>query len=144
MREESIKPMLEKYKKGLTSSEEEQLLFDHIDEQDIEMYKLSTFVKNKKVTTPRKLNEKLWDSFEEKIKDKQKPKRIWQWSAVASILLILAWYVPYDYQNHLEEMEKQRLLEEAKSMFLKKTEPTKNDKILFEDETLIVFVRTER
>ena len=133
MKEEYIKSLKEKYKAGLTSFEEEGVLFNKSCQHDEEIKSISYFISEDKIETPTNFNEKLWPSFESKISTK-KSITLWVWSAVASITLILSLYLGYIYNNKLSELKKHALLEDAKGMFLKK-----NDKVLFEDEFLIVY-----
>lgn len=142
MREEHINELISKYNAGLTSVIEEELLFNNIPESDERLLQIASFKKQQKIKAPKNLNEKLWVDFDEKITQK-KSKPIYKWSVVASVLLILALYLNYNYQKNQNEHEKQALLEEAKSMFHMTSEPLKMNKILFEDETLIVYTKTE-
>lgn len=142
MREVHINELITKYKTGLTSIKDEELLFNNIPENDERLQQIASFKESQKVKVPENLNEKLWVDFEEKITQK-KSTPIYKWSAVASVLLILALYLNYGYQKNQEELKKQALLEEAKSMFAETNEPLKMNKILFEDETLIVYTKTE-
>lgn len=98
--------------------------------------------KQNKIEVPENLNEKLWSSFEEKI-SKKKSNVIFKWSAVASIALLLTFYVNYNYQKNQEELKKKALLKEVKSMFDEPSENFKINSVLFEDETLIVYTKTE-
>ena len=141
MNEVHMKDLIEKYKKGLTSAEEEEFLFEN--SQHPEIQKLGMFMENQKVEVPKDLNEQLWSDFEQKIEAK-KPRKIWKWSAVASVTLVLAFYGNLRYQNHLNEMKKGQLLEEAISMFSEVEEPIQPSKILFEDDTIIVYTKTEK
>ena len=142
MREEHINELITKYKAGLTSVKEEEELFNNSPESDERLQQIASFKESQKVKVPENLKEKLWVDFEEKIVEK-KSKPIYKWSAVASVLLILALSLNYSHQKNQEELEKQALLEEAKSMFADTKEPLKMNKILFEDETLIVYTKTE-
>lgn len=142
MREEHIKELISKYNAGLTSVKEEEQLFNNIPEGDERLQQIATYKNHKKVKVPENLNDKLWIDFDEKITENIS-KPFYRWSVVASVLLVLALYVNYNYQKNQEELKKQALLEEAKSMFAETKEPLKMNKILFEDETLIVYTKTE-
>ena len=141
MNEVHMKDLIEKYKKGLTSAEEEEFLFEN--SQHPEIQKLGMFLENQKVEVPKDLNEQLWSDFEQKIEAK-KTIKIWKWSAVASVTLALAFYGNLRYQNHLNEMKNGQLLEEAISMFPDVEETFQPSKILFEDETIIVYTKTKK
>lgn len=137
MKEEHIKSLKEKYKAGLTSLEEEDFLFKKSYQYDEEIKSISSFISEYKIETPKNLNENLWSSFESKISTKKLITPL-GWIAAASIILIFSLYLGYNYKNKLSELKKHALLEEAKGMFLKK-----NNKILFEDEFLIVYVSNQ-
>ena len=142
MKEESIKKLKEKYYAGSTSLEEEQRLMRKGSNEDSTMGKITSFVENQKEPAPKGFNDELWESFEEKIIEKE-TSTSWIWSAAASIVIMLSFYFFNLYQGNVDEIRKQALLDEAKSMFIEIEKPIKTDKILFEDETLIVYTSTE-
>ena len=142
MKEESIKKLKEKYYTGSTSLKEEKQLIQESSKEDSITGKIALFLENQKNEAPKGFNENLWESFEEKIIEKKRPV-LWIWSAAASVVIVLFFYFFNLHQSNVEEIRKQALLEEAKSMFTEQEEPIKTDKILFEDETLIVYTTTE-
>lgn len=142
MKKESIKTLKEKYYAGSTSLEEEQQLIRESSQEDSSTGKIASFLEGQKYQVPHGFNDELWHSFEERITVPKKSRR-WIWSAAASIVLLLSFYFLNIHEENADEIRKQALLEEAKSMFVDQEEPIKTDKILFEDETLIVYTSTE-
>ncbi|MAD96267.1 MAG: hypothetical protein CMB99_02970 [Flavobacteriaceae bacterium] len=142
MKEESIKKLKEKYYAGSTSLQEEKQLIQESSQEDSSTGRIASFLKDQQQEAPKGFNDELWESFEEKIVEEKKPS-FWIWSAAASIVIVLSFYFFNLYQGNVDEIHKQALLEEAKSMFIEQEEPIKTDKILFEDETLIVYTSTE-
>lgn len=141
MKEELMNNLIEKYKSGLTSLEEEKTLFESDAITDKSIQKLVTFIKKTKKQAPENFNEKLWDSFEEKTKKPNK-YRIGLISAAASLALILSIYMSNNNSNELTIGEKEALLKEAKSMFLATNEEAKYD-VVFENELVVVYTKSE-
>jgi hypothetical protein len=141
MKEETIKSLIEKYKSGTSSLQEEELLFDNASESDDGIKTWSTFVKNHKNEAPENFNNTLWESFEKR-KNRIQRFRIGVLSAAASVLLIVAFFINNSNQNEFNNLEKKALLEEAKSMFIdsKKTKSIHN--ILIESDLVIVYTKT--
>lgn len=136
-----MKDNIEKYKNGLTTKQEEDFMFKNTQEPEIQ--DLGAYIKSRQVKVPNNLNEQLWLDFERRI-DKKNTRKIWKWSAAASIVLFVAFYANLRYQNHVNEIHNGQLLEEAISMFSELEEPIQPSRILFEDETLIVYTKTEK
>lgn len=141
MKEELMNNLIEKYKSGLTSLEEEKTLFESDAITDKSIQKLVTFIKKTKKQAPENFNEKLWVSFEEKTKKPNK-YRIGLISAAASLALILSIYMSNNNSNELTIGEKEALLKEAKSMFLATNEEAKYD-VVFENELVVVYTKSE-
>lgn len=141
MKEELMNNLIEKYKSGLTSLEEEKTLFDSDAITDKSIQKLVTFIKKTKKQAPENFNEKLWVSFEEKTKKPNK-YRIGLISAAASLALILSIYMSNNNSNELTIGEKEALLKEAKSMFLATNEEAKYD-VVVENELVVVYTKLE-
>lgn len=142
MNEEHINKLILKYKAGLTTAKEDEMLFKNISKNEESLQQLASYIEHQKVSIPINLNEKLWDAFEEKITEK-KSNPIYKWSAVASVALLFALFLNYQLKKNEEELNKQALLEEAKSMFAETKKALKMNKILFEDENLIVYTKIE-
>lgn len=141
MSEETIKNIIQKYKAGESSLEEEKHLFNSEEKMEKPFKIWSSFVIQNQNEIPENLNEKLWISFEEKTKRKSKFK-ITVLSAAASIVFLLSFFFYNNNQSKLKEIEKAALLEEAKRMF----NNTDNEEMytkLLEDELVIVYIKTK-
>lgn len=138
MKEETIKNLIKKYKKGETSLSEEKELFNSGNETQPEIANLSQFIKNNQIKTPENLNEKLWESFDEK-SVKSNKFRIGIYSAAASILLIFSLYFWSFEPNKMTYNEKVVLLNEAKSLFVDTSEKEIISNIILETDIIIVY-----
>lgn len=141
MKEEHIKKLTELYKNGATSVKEEADFYNSIEQKNHDFSDLAKYIHQEKVNIPENLNEKLWTDFEEKISEKKSPK-IWKWSIAASILLLFGFYVNSQYQQQ-KELEKQAMLEEAKSMFTAYYEQEEGFKKILENELVIIYTKTK-
>ena len=142
MSEENIKNIIKKYTSGTSTLEEEKMLFTSAKKTNESLKIWADFVKQNQKEIPENLNDKLWESFEEKTKKSHKFK-IGVLSAAASISLILSLFIYNNNQNTLSETEKQALLNEAKSMFI---EPNKEKVIyrkILENDLVIVYTKTQ-
>lgn len=142
MSEESINNIIEKYKAGTSSLDEEKTLFNSKDNTEESIKLWSLFVKKNKLNAPKNLNEKLWDSFEKKDNISNKNK-IWLYSAVATIALLVSVYINSVNENSLTNSEKQALLNEAKSMFADSNENNYVNQIILESELVVVYTKTK-
>ena len=142
MSEESINNIIEKYKAGTSSLDEEKTLFNSKDNTEESIKLWSLFVKKNKLNAPKNLNEKLWDSFEKKDNIYNKNK-IWLYSAVATIALLVSVYINSVNENSLTNSEKQALLNEAKSMFADSNENNYVNQIILESELVVVYTKTK-
>jgi hypothetical protein len=143
MKEETIKNLIEKYKKGETSLSEEKELFNSVNETRSEIANLSQFIKNNQIKTPENLNEKLWKSFDEK-RIKNNKFRIGIYSSAASILLMVSLYFWSFEPNKMTYNEKLVLLNEAKSMFVDTSEQEINRNIILETDLIIVYTTSNK
>lgn len=136
MKEENINNLIEKYRSGTTSLEEEQFLLENVNKLDAAIEASSVFIKMNKKEIPDNFNDKLWDSFEPKIKTKHKYSyKIFGAVASVAIFVTLAFYTFSNNEQSIEE--KEFLLNEAKNMFVN------NENIIFEDELIIVYTKQE-
>ncbi|PQJ80257.1 hypothetical protein [Polaribacter porphyrae] len=141
MKEEHIKNLIQKYKSGTTSLEQEKTLFETTDIPDNSIKKVSSFVKNSKKEVPENFNEKLWDSFEGKTKKSNKFNYGWL-SVAASIVLIITLYMYSNKETEMTIAEKEALLNEAKAMF-ENEKQEENYKIILENELVIVYSKIQ-
>ncbi|MFD2530093.1 hypothetical protein [Polaribacter marinaquae] len=136
MKEENIKNLVEKYKLGNTTLEEEAYLFDSVKNTEEGLGNWANFVKTNKKVAPNNFNDKLWNSFEPKIANKYS-FRYKFFGAVASVAVLIT-LAFYSFSNNKQSIEeKELLLNEARSMF------TDNETIIFEDELIIVYTKQE-
>jgi hypothetical protein len=142
MSEENSNDIIQKYKSGTSSLEEEKLLFNSAEKMEEPLKKLSSFVKQNQKKIPENLNDTLWESFEEKTKKSNKFK-IGILSAAASIALIFSLFIYNNNQNTLTETEKQALLNEAKNMFIEADEEKAMYRKILENELVIVYIKTQ-
>jgi len=142
MSEESNKDIINKYKSGTSSLEEEKWLFNSPEKMEEPLKIWADFVMQNQKKAPKNFNNKLWESFEEKTKKSNKFK-IAILSAAASIALIFSLFIYSKDQNTLTETEKQALLNEAKNMF----KQADNKKVMYrkilENELVIVYAKTQ-
>ncbi|MFK8059670.1 MAG: hypothetical protein AB8B78_06205 [Polaribacter sp.] len=142
MNEENIKNIIQKYKAGETSLAEEKMLFDSVPASEEQLKTLGTFVKKNTISVPENLNDKLWDAFDEKTKKPNKFK-LRLFSAAASIALMFSVVFYNSSKNELSESEKEALLNEAISMFENASKTKQNQKVILENELVIVYTETE-
>lgn len=140
MNEETIKHIIQKYKAGESSLEEEKILFDSVEKTKESIQTWASFVKKSRITSPENLNEKLWTSFEMKTKKPNK-FRIGMFSAAASIALIFSIFIYNNHQNKLSESEKSALLEEARNMFVDENKQQEIYQKILENELIIVYTK---
>lgn len=141
MNEENINKIIQKYKAGESSLEEEKTLFNTINDSEESIQSWASFVKKNTIKTPENLNEKLWDAFEEKTR-KPNQLKIRVLSAVASIALILSLFIYNTNKNEMSETQKATLLEEARNMFADAKEEKEVYKKILENELVIVYTKT--
>jgi hypothetical protein len=142
MKEETIKSLIEKYKLGTSSLQEEEFLFNNTSESDTGIKTWSTFVKNHKKEAPENFNNTLWESFEKR-NIKNNKFRIGVLSAAASIVLIISLYISINSQNELTDGQKKVLLNEAKNMFLDVNQEQITQNIIIENELIVVYTKSD-
>jgi hypothetical protein len=142
MKEETMNRLIEKYKNGETSLQEEETLFKHVKEDQKALKILGDFRINNQIKTPYDLNERLWESFDKK-KTKNNSFEIGFFSAVASIVLLVSLYVGNLNRNKLSNGEKQALLNEAKNMFLEAEVHKTAQHIILESDLIVVYTKSK-
>ena len=137
MKEDNINRLIEKYKSGETSLEEEKILFEEEFTSDDSIKKWIEFAKKQKQSTPENFNDTLWESFQKK---KQGRARMFATviSVAASIILLLILVINKSGQAKLDYAKKQALLEEARSMFKES-----QSHIIYEDEFIQIYTTSE-
>jgi hypothetical protein len=142
MKEETMNRLIEKYKNGETSLQEEETLFKHVKEDQTALKILGNFRINNQIKTPHNLNERLWESFDKK-KGKNNSFKIGFFSVAASIVLLVSLYVGNLNRNKLSNGEKQALLNEAKNMFLEAEVHKTAQYIILESDLIVVYTRSK-
>jgi len=142
MSEENIKNLIDKYKSGISSLEEELMLFDNVDESQPEIKTWASFVKKNKKVAPDNFNDDLWQTFDKKT-SKSKQFKIGLISAAASVLLICTLFFANQKNEGLTNKEKEALLNEAKEMFIEFDASKPKYNVLVESDLLTVYTKVE-
>ncbi|MEM6894487.1 MAG: hypothetical protein AAF554_12410 [Bacteroidota bacterium] len=142
MKESKLKKLLERYKAGETTLEEERLLFEETEDSEPSWVAWSTFVKNNKIEPPKDLNDRLWESFEPKTHSRRK-KVIAMLSAAATVLVLVALAMGNLGQKELSYSEKEALLNEALELFPETTEEVTEREVIYENEMITVYTASE-
>ena len=142
MGEDNINNLIKKYKSGTSSLEEEQFLFDNLDKLDSDIKATAVFVKVNRKEVPGNLNEKLWDSFDEKKKNPNKFK--YHFIAIAaSIALLFTLFISNQKGSKQSYSDKVALLNEAQMMFLNSEEAPSIHNIIIESDLIVVYTKKE-
>lgn len=142
MSEEHIKNLIDKYKSGTSSLEEEKVLLNSLDTTDESIQKISTFIKNNRKQAPENFNDTLWESFEKR-RIKKSRFKIGLISVAASVLFISTLFMNNIKNESLSNEEKEALLKEAKEMFIEFDKSKPKYSVLVESDLLIVYTKTE-
>lgn len=142
MNEKEIEMLIEKYEAGASTLHEEQFLFDNAENSHSISEVWSTFVKRNRIEAPEDFNDKLWKSFQKRNVSKHRYK-ISIVSVAASIILIIALSIGNFGQNELSYKEKEALLNEALDMFVEPEHEVTQERILYEDEIIIIYASLE-
>ncbi|MEO1030438.1 MAG: hypothetical protein AAFX55_03485 [Bacteroidota bacterium] len=141
MKKEHIKDIFDRYKNGQTSLEEEEFLLKNSCDLDFPLSDWIIHEKQNKTKVTEDFNDKLWASFNKKIKPKNSlAKRTL--IAAAAVVLFFAVYKINQQEQTQSLWEKEALLIEAKSMF-SETEQKTNQEIVFEDDLITIYTTTE-
>ena len=137
MKEDNINKLIEKYKSGETTLEEERALFKRESQSDRPLTKWFDYINRNNNTVPDNLNEKLWDSFQ----NRKKNHTNWivaSLAVAATLLIIVTLAINSSKKKEMDYAQKQALLEEARNMFKENTA-----KILYEDELIQIYTISE-
>lgn len=139
MNADKLKHIIDKYESGASTLEEEQMLFDHLENSDTSLGAWATFVKQNKSDVPKDLNESLWQSLEAR-KPKKSRVLVKLLSAAAAVLLTIVLFIDLPTNDNQSYSEKEALLNEARSMFEKNDHPKyyKNE-IIYETDEMIIY-----
>ncbi len=138
MKEDEIERLIEKYKEGNSTLNEEQFLFDHSKNSEPSLEAWSTFVKNNKKETPNNFNDTLWESFQNKKIGKRK-RFVRIISAAASVILLISLYIASPKQKEVSYSEKEDLLNQALNMVYNSEPSEIQQSIIYENEMIIIY-----
>ena len=143
MNQEEINNLLDLYEQGLTSSEQEAMLTDHLAKAKDEEHLWFKFLKYRKKQKPRDIENQIWSSIQ---KEEKKKSRIIlrAISVAASVALIISilWVSNPFKPKEMSYEEKAAVLKEALAMISSAEKTETNQDIIYEDETIIIY--TER
>ncbi|MEL7268313.1 MAG: hypothetical protein AAGL34_01920 [Bacteroidota bacterium] len=142
MKESKLKKLLEAYKAGETTLEEEQFLLEQTKEAEPSWEAWSTFIENNKIATPKDLNDRLWESFEPKTRSRRN-KFVVMLSAAATVLVLVALAMGNLGQDELSYSEKEALLNEALELFPETTEEVTEREVIYENEMITVYTASD-
>ena len=142
MKEEKIERLIEKYKEGNSTLNEEQFLFDHVKDSELSLEAWFTFVKNNKRVTPNNFNDTLWESFQNKKIGKRK-RFVRIISAAASVILLISIYIAYPKQKELSYSEKEDLLNQALNLVSNSDLTDIRQNIIYENDMVIIYTTPE-
>lgn len=142
MKEDEIEKLVEKYKKGDSTLNEENILFNDAKNLEPSFELWSTFVKNNKIVTPKNFNDTLWESFQNKKSRKRKIVTLIM-SAAASVLLLISLFIANLDQKKLNYSEKEALLNQAINMVSNSGISEIPKSVFYEDDMIIVYTTTE-
>ena len=142
MKEDEINKLIEKYKEGESTLDEEQFLLDHVDESEPSLKLWSTYVNNTKIQVPEHFNDSLWKSFEKR-KAKKRKVFVAGIMAAASILLLISLLLTKSTNKELDYAEKEALLHQALMMVSDSDTHETQQNIIYENEMIIIYTTTE-
>lgn len=134
-----IEKLIEKYKAGETTLEEESFLFENVSDVDTEMSTWFKYAKQKKKAATPVLKEKIWAS----ISKKSVRFRIGVFSAAASVLLLVFFFINDIRQEKLDYKQKEATLKEALAMLSEPEIMPSKKNIIYEDELVIIYNNPE-
>lgn len=135
MKKVDIKHLVEKYKKGSSTLEEEAFLISKSTDLNIEDKVLFEYLKKKKISTPENLNARLWEDFNKK----NKIRYLKIFSAVASVALLISIFLIKPTEKEMSYADKKALFDEAKAMIAKTKKQTIIQNIIYEDELIKIY-----
>ena len=97
---------------------------------------------NNKTETPQGFNDKLWKSFQNK-KTRRRRRFISVLSAAASVVILVSIFIANRGPKEQSYAEKERLLNQALSMFEDFEEKEVEHNVFYENEMIVVYTITE-
>ncbi len=142
MKEDEFEKLVEKYKEGDSTLNEENILFNNAKNSESSLELWSTFVKNNKTKAPKDFNNTLWESFQNK-KTRKRRGSIRTLSVAASVILLISLFIGNRGRKEQSYSEKEALLNEAIGMFDSHEQKEIQHNIFYENEMIIVYTTTE-
>ncbi|MDD2550412.1 MAG: hypothetical protein PHD00_10005 [Bacteroidales bacterium] len=142
MKEGEVKRLIEKYKEGNTTLNEEQFLFDNAQNSESSFEVWASFVRNNKTEAPKNFNDTLWESFQNK-RIRRRKILVGIMSAAASAILLISLSISNPRQKELNFAEKEALLNQALNMLSNTDRADVAQNIIFENEMLIIYTTAE-
>jgi len=142
MKEDEIEKLVEKYKKGDSTLNEENILFNNAKNLESSFERWSTFVKNNKTKAPKDFNNTLWESFQNK-KTRKRRGFIRIFSAAASVIVLISIFISNREQKGQSYFEKEVLLNQALDMFDSFEQKEVRHNVFYENKMIIVYTTTE-
>ena len=143
MKDKNIEKLIKRYESGHSSINDEQYLINHFDKSNHDMHSWFDFIKRNKTQTPENFSEDLWEKFEDKTQSNRK-LIIGVLTAAASVILFLTIYLGNDKSTILSYEEKVALLNQVKEMVSEKEQDIATQDILYEDQNIIIYTKTEK
>ena len=133
--------LMRKYLAGESTLEEEEKLFNPGDQRTgIEAW--STYVNQNRKKTPAGLADSIWANI--KARDRRKQRfLVGLYGIAASVALCIAVLVYKTDNKNTDYAEKEALLNEALSLLSKEPNPDGNQRIIYEDDMVIIYSASE-
>ncbi len=138
MNQEEIKKLLELYEQGLTSSEQEAMLTEHLAKDEEHLW--FKFLKHRKKQKPKNIENQIWTAIQNE--EKQKSRfilRALSVAASAAIIISVLWITDPLKPREMSYEEKVAVLEEVQLMISASQKAELNNIIIYEDETIIIY-----
>lgn len=142
MKEDEVKRLIEKYKEGNTTLNEELLLFNQTKDSEPSLGAWSNFVNKSKTEIPNNFNDTLWESFQHK-RNRKRKRFIRMISAAASVILLISFYIALPKQKELSYSKKEDLLNQALIMVSNSESSKTKQTIIYENEMVVIYTTSE-
>lgn len=142
MKEEEIENLIEKYKAGTSTLDEEQFLLEHTKDSESAMGVWFEFAKKQKREVAEGFSDTLWQSFQNR---KAKRRRLWigAMSVAATVLLLIAFLIDAPKPQELSYHQKEALLAQALDLLADAEEAKSEENIIYENELIIIYTSWE-
>ncbi len=140
MNENRIRKLIEKYQRGETSLQEEQLLFDQKDGLDSGFNAWSNYLENNKIKPPADFNNNAWQKFQA-THSVQRNGFVGLSVAAASIVFMLSFLISNHWSGKQSEMEKKLLLSQALNLVAESEENM--EEVLYENDMIVIYTTSK-